>query len=134
MMGTKVSYARAMPTSKGTNLSLNVEKLRTKCKEMIFKAYRALGKPNGHDWVVSKSLEFGVMYNVLISIPIRSTQREIELRRVIRRLQVARMERWHRANRATRKQMLLKRIDEILAVIPDYPELKTLKTIVRYAK
>ena len=52
MMDTKVSYARAMPTSEGPNLSLNVEKLRTKCKEMIFKAYRALGKPNGHDWVI----------------------------------------------------------------------------------
>lgn len=134
MMDTKVSYARAMPTSIGTNLGLNVEKLRTKCKEMIFKAYRALGKPNGHDWVISKSLEFGAVYNALISLPTRSTQREIELRRVIHRLRLARVGRWNRADRATRKQMLLKRIDEILAVIPDYPELKTLKTIMRYAK
>lgn len=133
MIITNASYGRARPTSVGS-VGLHVESLKTKCKELISRAYIALEKPNGYRWVVSKLFDYTVLYNALISMPIRETKREITLRRRLRSLQDARMGRWNRTDRSERKQMLLKRIDEILVLKPDYHELKTLKQLVRYAK
>lgn len=78
MRMTSGSYARAKPTPKGS-IGLRVIDLKTKCNEVIYKAHLVLGKPNGYSGISDMILQRPVIYNALISLPLRDTEREVVL-------------------------------------------------------
>lgn len=111
------------------------QKLRSNCFRVFQRLHRALGKINGPEWVTDFLLVKGVGYNAAISMPLHEDPRRVvKLRRRLNSLKEARKGRFDRGTQAQRKEMLLKRFDEILKCYPDFHELKTLRGLVKQSK
>jgi len=109
--------------------------LQEKCFNLFKRLHYALGKINGSEWVTEFLLLKGVGYNAAICMPLHEDpRRAVKLRRRLNSLKEARKGRFLRGTRAQRKEMLLKRFDEILKCYPDFHELKTLRSLVKQSK